>query len=95
MIFMLICLVGLIFVVVTLPGALRRRGPVLPVINKVKPKRFYWQKNPPSTALARDRLETLEMWEENNADPMNFPAPIAPAKPHPYFGVEAGPDKID
>ena len=99
MVFMLICLAGLIFVALTLPGALRRRGGVAnripPVVNDVVPKRAYWRKNPATTALARDRLEVLEMWSKNNADPMNYPAPIPPAKPHPYFGGETNSVEAD
>lgn len=100
MVFMLICLAGLIFVGLTLPGALRRRGGVVidvdgqTEVNDMEPNRPYWQKNPSTTALARDRLEVLEMWSKNNADPMNSPAPIAPTKPHPYFGGEANSDEI-
>jgi hypothetical protein len=90
MVFELICLAGLIFVVLTLPGALRRRGDVVnsipPVVNDVKPSRSWQNSNP---ALARDRLEVLEMWEKNTTDPMNFPAPIPPTKPHSYFGSES------
>jgi hypothetical protein len=96
MVFMLICLVGLIFVVVTLPGALRRRGGAVNCIPRdvtdVKPSRS-WQNS--NSALARDRLEVLEMWEKNNADPMNFPAPIPPSKPHPYFGGESNSAETD
>jgi hypothetical protein len=99
MVFEIICLMGLIFVVVTLPGALRRRGGgashVPPVINDVVPSQPYWQKKPTATALARDRQEVLEMWAKNNADPNNFPAPIPPTKPHPYFGNEANADEVD
>jgi hypothetical protein len=89
MVFELICLAGLIFVVLTLPGALRRgggAGRIPPVINDVKPSRSWQNSNP---ALARDRLEVLEMWEKNTADPMNFPAPIPPTKPHSYFGGDS------
>jgi hypothetical protein len=92
MVFMLICLAGLIFVALTLPGALRRRrgaaNVVPPVINDVTAKPTFWQKDPDFSALARDRLETLELWEKCNNDP-DFPPPIPPAKPHPYFGGEA------
>jgi hypothetical protein len=90
MVFEIICLVGLVFVVLTLPGALRRRNgvsnPIPPVVNNVKPSRSWMN---PTSALARDRLEVLEMWEKNAADPTNFPAPIPPTKPHSYFGGES------
>lgn len=90
MVFEVICLSGLIFLLVTLPGALRKRhgsaNRVPPVINNISPTRPYWQNS--KTALARDRQEVLEMWAKNNADPKNFPAPIPPTKPHPYFGGE-------
>lgn len=91
MVFMLICLAGLIFVALTLPGALRRRRGVAnfipPVVNDVTLKPTFWQKDSGFSALARDRLETLELWEKCNSDP-DFPPPIPPTKPHPYFGDE-------
>ena len=81
----------------TLPGALRRRegvaNRVLPVINDVNPKPTFWQKDPDFSPLARDRLETLEVWEKCNND-SDFPPPIPPTKPHPYFGGEANSDEI-
>lgn len=88
---MLICLAGLIFVALTLPGALRRRRGganfVPPVINDVTSKPTFWQKDPDFSPLARDRLETLELWEKSSTDP-DFPPPIPPVKPYPYFGGE-------
>jgi hypothetical protein len=98
MVFEIICLVGLIFVVVTLPGALRRRGGkanhVPPVINDVVSDRTHWQKDPAFSPLARDRQEVLELWEKCGND-SSFPPPIPPAKPHSYFGSEAGPAEMD
>lgn len=98
MIFELICLAGLIFVIVKLPGVLRRRGNgtnrVPPVINDVVPNRPYWQKDPDFSPLARDRQEVLELWEKSSNDP-SFPPPIPPTKPHPYFGDEASCDEVD
>ena len=102
---MLICWVGLIFVALALPGALRRSGRIAnsKVIRndvetnpaETEDNRPYWQKDPSATALARDRLEVLEIWAKNNEDPMNAPAPIAPTKPHIYFGDESGKDIVD
>jgi hypothetical protein len=98
MIFVLICLCGLVFVALTLPGALRRRSGktnrIPPVINNVTTTSPFWRKDPCFSPLARDRLEVLEIWEKCTSDP-NFPGPIPPTKPHPYFGDESGPDKID
>lgn len=98
MIFMLIVWAGLIFVALTLPSALRRRGGVAnrirPIINDVVPNRPYWQKDPDFSPLARDRLEVLELWEKCSNDP-SFPPPIPPTKPHHYFGDERGPDVVD
>jgi hypothetical protein len=86
MIFMLICLGGFIFVIVTLPRALMNRhtdavNPV-PLNGEDESKRPAWQRNP----LARDRLECLEMWAEHDADPLNVPPPIPPSHPTKYFG---------
>ena len=102
---MAICWAALIFLVLTLPGALRRRHRVVNPPNspegveasptEKEDNRPYWQKNPSASVLARDRLEVLEMWGRNHDDPMNSPAPIPPAKPHPYFGDESGKDNID
>lgn len=90
MVFMLICLAGLIFVALALPGALRRRGGsnCNPHVSNDKETNIpYWQKN--NSHLTADRLEYHELWEKHNDDPMNFPPPIPPTKPHPYFGNEA------
>jgi len=95
MVFEIICWIGLIFVVLTLPGALRRRGSansIPPVINDVTTN--HRQNNPDFSPLARDRLEVLELWEKCSND-SSLPAPIPPTKPHSYFGDESGPDKID
>lgn len=90
MIFEVICLIGLIFVVVTLPGALRRRDHgakrILPVINDTVSTEST-HKNSDSSPLARDRQEVLELWERCSNE-TDLPAPIPPAKPHPYFGGE-------
>ncbi|HEU6448282.1 MAG TPA: hypothetical protein VFV23_07590 [Verrucomicrobiae bacterium] len=93
MVFEIICWVGLLFVVLALPGALRkRRGDVRfvrPFANDASPD-VQSQTSP----LARDRLEVLELWEKCSEDSKQ-PAPIPPAKPHPYFGDEKGRDVVD
>ncbi len=89
MIFEIICWAGLIFVALTLPGALRRRGNganrVPRVISDVEP-------NPPrqnTNVLAADRAEYYDLLEQHIADPLNVPPPILPSKPHSYWGNEA------
>jgi hypothetical protein len=98
MLFIIICWVGLIFVAVTLPGALRRRkgvpNQVTPVVNDVQIDSGSRQSAKDYSPLARDRLEVLESWEKCHED-TNLPAPIPPTKPHPYFGDECGRDLID
>lgn len=100
---MLICFSGLLFVALTLPKALRKENrqnnefegdDIFPITNDVKSRRSCWEKDPYYSPLARDRLEVLESWEKCNNDP-RLPAPIPPTKPHPYFGDESGPDRID
>ncbi|MGH7988676.1 MAG: hypothetical protein ACREDS_00570 [Limisphaerales bacterium] len=100
----LICLAILILVMRVLWVARRRQsvpdddvesGDETPsLINEVEDGRSYWEKDPNYSPLARDRLEVLELWEKCSNDP-RLPAPIPPTKPHPYFGVESGPDTID
>jgi hypothetical protein len=96
MIFEIICLVGLVFVVLTLPKALRRSGGVggnanannhvPPVINDVEPNLSFRQN---TDVLAVDRVEYFELLEQHYADPLNIPPPIPPSKPHSYWGNEA------
>jgi hypothetical protein len=100
MVFEIICLVGLIFVAVTLPSALRRRGGVanndnISTDNDVEPKISHKPKNTTTTVLAADRMEYFELWDKHNADPLHVPPPIPPTKPHPYFGNEANADEVD
>jgi|SRR5580698_7966838 hypothetical protein len=98
MLFIIICWLGLIFVTLTLPGALRRRkgvaNPVAPVINDVEAESRSRKSDKDYSPLARDRLEVLESWEKCHDNP-NLPAPISPSKPHPYFGDESGRDVVD
>ena len=92
MIFVTICLVGLVFVALTLPSALRKR-PVQdtddapPFIVDLKPNRSCREKDPDFSPLARDRQEVLEIWEKCSNDP-SCPPPIPPVKPTVYFGNE-------
>ena len=92
MIFALIWLVVLLIVGRILFRGSPRQGNAVnivpPVITDVEPSLPYWQKDPEFSPLARDRLETLETWEKSNADP-DFPPPIPPSHPHPYFGGES------
>ncbi len=91
MVFEIICFVGLVFVVLTLPGALRRRDGVAnrvpPLNNDVEPNLSFRQKD--TNVLAADRAEYFELLEKHSADPLNIPPPILPSKPHPYWGNEA------
>jgi hypothetical protein len=94
MIFILICFAGLMFVVLALSGAARRRdsgtndsvNDIPPVINEVEPSLPDWQKD--TNVLAADRAEYFELLEKHSADPLNLPPPIPPSKPHPYWGNE-------
>ena len=85
---MLICFAGLIFVALTLPGALRKRNGrsncVPPVINDGEKNVSRGSKD--VTILAADRAEYFDLWGENIADPLHFPPPVPPSKPHSYFG---------
>lgn len=62
--------------------------------NEVEDHPSYSEKHPNYSPLARDRLEVLELWEKCSND-HRLPAPIAPTKPHPYFGDESGKDTVD
>ena len=67
MVFEIICFAGLVFVVLTLPGALRRRGGVAhrisPMINDASPNLT------DTNVLAADRAEYYELLEKHSADP--------------------------
>jgi hypothetical protein len=95
----IICLFGLIFAAIAIVKWLRRsdnsrnRGHIS-LVNNVTSNPPFWEKRPDYSPLARDRLEVLEGWEKCGDD-SSLPPPIAPTKPHPYFGDESGPDKID
>lgn len=97
MLFIIICWLGLIFLALTLPGALKRRNRSLragPHLSDAGTPDLIKSQSADYSPLARDRLEVLELWEKCHENP-DLPPPIPPSKPHSYFGDEKGKDIVD